>query len=458
MAYKAISTTGNYYDPDAIEKRGRELDVWKRKLKSKGVMGRFTIPMKEIVMRETEDDSELATYSIRLGYPVPYNIPQVQDDVIRGDYPIFRLGKLGKRSRIYKFPFSYRRDNFGSLQSEHCFFSGLMGQGKTNLTSLFLVDWHRRPNPTVSFFISQKGGVIDMDMQRIKKKLYWGGHESTLIRIGDEHPEGKIPFSILNPGDVKVLFNMGTTHYTKFYGIVQACKKVGDNITKAMRRFIETKEGERYKEIYYGMGNYFSTKRRDDLFFRRKWSYFLDISKLLRTESEATIDVVLSSWLTCLYQFITEQRGKISKEMQGSPEMYLHQYQALIAFDEYYELARGLKFKRLVNVVNRIAMQGRQDGMSLIISAQTVRGMATEKVAIDQASNLFQFKPSSNSDQNFAIKTMGWEKSNYELFVRELYNTAFPSISGNKDIFKGRTILFSKSNGDIVVLKLKLLE
>lgn len=456
--YRAVKATDNYYDPLNVEKRIMELDVWKRKMREEGVIGRPFIVIKEPIARETEDESEQATYSIRLGRAIPYNIPQVQQDIIKGDYPVFRL--LGHYKKVYKFPFSWKKDNFGSLQSEHCFFSGLMGQGKTNLSSLFLSDWHRRPNPTISLFVSQKGGVIDNDMKKIKKRLHWGGLNSALIRLGDEQPEGKIPFSVLTPGDVKALFGMSGSGYTKFYGLVQQCKRAGEGIDKATKRFVETREGEKYKEIFIGMGenNYFSMRRRDDLILKRKWTYFLDISKLLRTESETTVDVVLSSWLKYLYQHVTEMRSKASKVFAGKPNMYLNQYQALIVFDEYYELARGLKFKRLVDVVNRIAMQGRQDGMSLVISAQTVRGMGNEKVAIDQASNLFQFKPSSNSDQNFAIRTMGWERSSYELFIRELYNTAFPSMMGDRDVFKGRTILFSKSNGDIAVLQLRLLD
>jgi hypothetical protein len=139
------------------------------------------------------------------------------------------------------------------------------------------------------------------------------------------------------------------------------------------------------------------------------------------------------------------------------PDYFKKQWQGMIVFDEFYDLTRNYRLDRTMKTVSRIGTQGRQDGVSLVIATQTLFGGHKEKVPISQAASVFQFLPSSKSDQNFVMRTMGWEGSVYENLTFEIFSKVFP-VTRDKQSHKGKVTLFSKETSTVNALKLKLLD
>lgn len=402
---------------------------------------------------------ELKPYRINLGTEEQWNFDEFLNQPGYLDtYTEFQ--RIYRMDRPFNFQFSATRDANNILQSEHCFLSGSTGQGKTNLASLITLGFPKRPNPTSTLWISQKSSTASIDIPKLMNILEDAGKKSVKITLGEECEEGKLPLSILQPDDVQKWFGMSKPEYQVFQGILYGFRKQGGGIQQALGEFIGHSKGARFASMYDGLiyGNIFTIKRKEYLDFKPHWTYFLDASELLSRESHTVADIILNGWLNHLYTWILQKRRDAAREYADDPEYYKKQWQGMVVFDEFYDLSKNFLLPRLMKNVSRVATQGRQDGVSLTIATQTVFGTHGEnKVPISQASHIFQFKPSSNADQHFVMRTMGWEGSQYENQLTEIFSKVFP-VSKDKFSHKGRIILFSKDSNTVGSAKLKLLE
>lgn len=417
---------------------------------------------RRIILKEKRID-ELQKYKILLGEEEKYNFDDFLRQSALGSDEMLPLRRTSHFKPKASFIFSARRDAYGSLQSDHCFLSGQTGMGKTNLCALLTLGFPRRPNPTVILWAAQKTSTASMDFPKIRDMLLERGYKATIVHVGkkdEENEVGKLPINELHPDDVRKWFGMSNQLYQRFMSHYMAWKsRPGGGIADALREFVlNDNQGQRFQPMYLDAleGDIFAFKKRDEFKIQKNQVILLDISHLLRRESRESADVVTAGWCNYIYNYIAQRRAD-SADLLADTEYYKRQWQGMIIFDEFYELSNEYNFDRTLKAVSKIGIQGRQEGTSIVIATQTVFGSSKGKVTMSQAQHVFQFKPSSMADQNFVLRNMGWEKSEYDYLLREIFSGIFPPTR-NKDKYKGRILLFSKDSGSINAAQLHLVQ
>jgi hypothetical protein len=203
--------------------------------------------------------------------------------------------------------------------------------------------------------------------------------------------------------------------------------------------------------------NIFALRKKDCFKFKSHGTIFLDVSELLKEQSSHLCDIIVNAWVNYVYNHVSQNRKEASNLYSDDEDYFKRQWQGMVVFDEFYELTRNYDFNRLMKTVQKIGTQGRQEGTSLVLATQTIAyGGKKEKIPMSQASHIFQFKSSYASDKNFVMRTMGWEDSQYKNQVYEIFDRIFP-YSKEKNIHKGKIILFSKDSNTISSVRLKML-
>ncbi len=407
-------------------------------------------------IHENRTTDELEKYRIYVGNRELWNFSQYLEMPKEID-----LQRLPGYQPRFSFLFSGKLDADNRLQSEHCFFTGRTGQGKTNLSSLMAIGFPRRPNPTLTLWVAQKAATAKSDMAKVFKYLDNMGMNHTTIDFEEASELGKLPMNTLNIGDINTLFKFSAGDYTHFQSVYQNCMRYGKGIAQALNEFVATKRGEKYAFLYDSLiyGNYYAANKKEDLKLLKNHTYCLDLSKVIRNQSKEFVDVLTNSACDYFYNFVSDKRNETAY-LKDEPSYVKKQWQGLILFDEFYQLARTHKLERTMKTVEKIATQGRQEGTSLVLATQTIERGQGEKVAIGQAHHIMQFKPSGNSDVNYIIRTMGWEKTEFEPACRDIITSIFPP-SSDEDT-KGKALLFSKETEaggtGINCVRLKLLK
>lgn len=401
--------------------------------------------------------SRLAAYQIFLGVEHPLNWSEFLTQ--NGD----TFENLRPRGHPHKtnLLFSHELDAHGVLQSEHVFLSGSTGQGKTNLCALLLLGFHKRPNPTVSLWCSQKPATCDYDFFRLQEHLISRGHKCVILRPGEqseERPERPISASSLNPEDVRTWLGLNASGYASFLDTLTKWRERGDGIKEALEDFSQSVPGTKYREQINSVRarGLLALGRDKALEIKPDTAYLLSVGSLLNSEPVAFCDMLTNAYLSFVYNFVSGERKKLTKEQLSAPDNYKHQWQSLLCFDEYRQLATDENFKRTVATIDKVAIQGRQQGSSLVLASQTVYfGGSGLRTPSTQASIIAQFKSSSSADRRFVSNLLGYEDSASEFALKDAFDQIFQGKLKLAD--KGQIILFSKT-AEPKLIKLELLE
>jgi hypothetical protein len=379
-------------------------------------------------------------YTIRLGKEIPYNFQKffAQDTDFYTD-----LHKLSNHGHTISMPFSYQRDAHGSLQSDHIYLTGKTGEGKTNCCGLIAAGFHRRPNPTVSLWISQKTSTVYSDWAVLSTYLENRGKRCHILNLGEEPSDiGCIPVSSLQLNDIREWLEMSPTTFNVFKGICGRYQP--GQLASALQDFVETPQGAKHRAVYEAAksGGILSFAKRDDIKIQKNRAYFANISSLLEHESGEFADIVCTAYLNHFSNFVANERRKAIPKL-SEPDGHHHQHQLVILCDEFRELASNDALKRTVRAITRISTQGRQQGASLVLASQTsYYGGASQKVSSTQASNVIAFRPSSSSDTQFIMKSMNWNATDFQNQLVESFKKVF--TPGDSESLKGRVLLFTR--------------
>jgi len=442
---------------DILERREQK----KRELTLKYGLSSLPVELRAKEMKEVYIDTgdfDINAYKIKLGKEERWNIAQYLTD---DEVPLRGFGGFPPQfSLIFSAKVS---DSDGLLQSEHCYFGGGTGMGKTNLSSLFAVGFHKRPNPSSIIWFSQKQGTVDTDMRLVGNVLKSQNKKTVFIDFEKDNPMGKIPIDILNLDEISILFNFKGGDVRAFSSIYEQTGMLEGTMKTAIKEFIKTPQGQIYAPQYNGLvdGNIFSFKKSDDMKITNNTTFLVSLTGIYR-KNKSIVDIIISAYMRYFYREISLNNQTVRlNTLIPKEKKYLKQHQGIILFDEFFELTNKFKGKKsnTLDTATEIASQGRSEGTSLILATQTTSNAGAAKDVYNQSSYIMQFKTTYQTDINFITRVLGMATSKYMRLATELFLRIFPFAGGENP--RGRIILFAKEpiNGNesrIKCIKLSL--
>jgi len=433
--------------------------------------GRTRVGVRRRVSEE-DDNPETALgledprYKIFLGLESRYNLKDFFNSTRRA--PV-SLRRIGEPIRAY-INFSSNLDNYYCPESEHCFLLGMNGMGKTNFCDLLILEFPKRPNPTNTMWIFQKDATATTDASIIEGVLKdREGCKARRITIGEENTE-KIPIDSLDQSDIQTWFGLSPKSYMNFQAHYARGRSNGSNMTRILKGFIDASpKGSPYERLYTSAleEGIFTENKSNSLTFRKNETILLDISQLIKTHTNIFADMVTNAYCKYLMKYtfekrrplVIEQRERVEKMIKTKNDSALlgklkedairaskKIHQSLIVFDEFHELVDSYRFDKTSSTINEIALQGRQNGMSLLLAMQSLYGSRKdEKKSSHQAHYLIQFKSSSTRDHVSILNSMGHSGYDMEKKYEELNKRVFNS--DDPTALKGRIIISNKNMG-----------
>jgi DNA helicase HerA-like ATPase len=298
---------------------------------------------------------------------------------------------------------SKRGEKDNRLEGNHMMISGATGSGKTTLAENLAIDIAKRTNPWLVVFHSVKPGM-DEEWAAFEQRCHQKGIKTKYVKF-NEDLDAKVMVDLFPLSSLETIGRLSKTNMDDLYTIYN---QSGQNTMSAINYIrdlvMNKKGGVKWQQRLISAiehSPYLTYDRQHSFHFDQKTIYILDYSEI---EEPHIRDFVIGS----LYRLVERT---VVRNLS---------YQAFHIVDEFYMMVLESEsskepLKDAYSEIKKVAVSGRQQGISQILCYQTKCSSRKVTAPLLQCEYCFQLLPSGIPDREFFIESVIKKKiSKYE--------------------------------------------